>query len=129
MSSFSAISQKNLDQAHPDLQRLFTRVLELFDCSVICGYRGKDEQDAAYHSGASQKQFPDSKHNQIPSLAVDVVPFPISWRDTDRMHFFAGVVLGVAAEMKIKIRWGGDWNGNTILTDQKLHDLPHFELV
>jgi len=129
MPKFGDRSTQNLSQAHPDLQKLFNRVIQLFDCSVICGHRNQADQEAAFHSGASTKHWPDSKHNSIPSLAVDVVPSPIEWEDTNRMRYFAGMVMGVAAEMGVKIRWGGDWNGNTDLKDQKLHDLPHFEIM
>lgn len=128
MPSFSQRSLANLSQAHPDLQVLFHRVIEVFDCAVICGYRGPEEQEAAFNAGTSKAHFGQSKHNQMPSLAVDVVPCPIDWKDTDRMHYFAGVVMGIALQLGLRVRWGGDWNGNTILSDQKLHDLPHFEL-
>jgi len=31
--------------------------------------------------------------------------------------------------MDISIRWGGDWNMDTYVKDQRFNDLPHFELV
>lgn len=34
-----------------------------------------------------------------------------------------------ASTTGVKIRWGGDWDGDWIHTDQSFHDLPHFELV
>jgi len=30
--------------------------------------------------------------------------------------------------MGIRLRWGGDWDGDTELDDNKFDDLPHFEL-
>jgi peptidoglycan L-alanyl-D-glutamate endopeptidase CwlK len=129
MPEFGERSRTNLSQAHPDLQRLFARVIQVFDCAVICGHRGQAEQEAAFHAGTSTKQWPDSKHNQTPSLAVDVVPFPIDWNDIGRIHYFAGVVMGIAHEMGINIRWGGDWDQDTEVRDQTFHDLPHFELI
>jgi len=47
----------------------------------------------------------------------------------DRFYHFAGYVLGVAEILGIKIRWGGDWNGNFDLKDQNYYDLPHFEVI
>lgn len=129
MPSFGSSSQNNLSQAHPDLQRLFNEVIKYFDCSVICGHRTKEKQDEAYNSGKSKVQFPDSKHNSLPSMAVDVVPYPIDWEDTRRLYMFVGIVRGIAAQMGINIRCGADWDGDMEVKDQNFHDLPHFELV
>ena len=37
--------------------------------------------------------------------------------------------LYIAGKMKHRIRWGGDWDGDTDVKDQKFMDLPHFELI
>ena len=42
---------------------------------------------------------------------------------------FAGFVLGVAHEMGIPIRWGGDWNGNWDTADNNFDDFWHFEII
>lgn len=125
---FSERSKRNLSEAAPPLQKLFNEVIKYYDCAVICGHRGQAEQDAAYHAGTSQKKFPESKHNQTPSLAVDVVPYPIDWQDKERFRYFGGLVKGLAIGLGIPIRWGGDWDGDNDFTDQTLHDLPHFEI-
>ena len=41
----------------------------------------------------------------------------------------AGLVLGIAAVFGIKIRWGGDWDSDNDLNDQKFMDLAHFEEI
>jgi peptidoglycan L-alanyl-D-glutamate endopeptidase CwlK len=41
----------------------------------------------------------------------------------------ASVVLQCAAELDIKIRWGGDWSGDGRSSDERFFDGPHFELV
>ena len=129
MPSFSEQSRANLAECHPDLQRLFNEVVKRFDCSVIEGWRGEEEQNKAFHAGKSKLMFPDSNHNKSPSLAVDVVPYPVDWEDVKRFNLFAGYVLGVAESMGIRLRWGGDWDGDMETTDQSFHDLPHFELM
>ncbi len=129
MPSFGTRSLKNLNEAHPALQRLFQEVVKNYDCSVIEGHRPQSEQDAAYHSGKSKVKWPNSKHNPSPSLAVDVVPYPVDWNDTDRFYHFAGYVKGVADTLGIKIRYGADWDGDNQFKDQSFHDLPHFELM
>lgn len=134
MSHFGTRSKNNLEQCDNELQRLFNEVIKYYDCSIICGYRGKEEQDEAYFSGNSDKKFPESKHNIYPSIAVDVVPYfkdrpHIRWHDKESFYHFAGYVKGIASLLNIKIRWGGDWNMNKNLHDQTFFDLPHFELV
>ena len=42
---------------------------------------------------------------------------------------FAGYVKGVAEDLGIAIPWGGDWDGDGDFSDQRFHDLPHFELT
>lgn len=129
MYRFSKRSQTNLHECHEDLQRLFYEVINHYDCAIIKGHRGRQEQNEAYASGRSKLKFPESKHNKKPSLAVDAVPYPIDWMDMDRFYYFGGFVKGIAAAMGIKIRWGGDWDGDNSFRDQTFHDLPHFELV
>lgn len=129
MPAFGDKSKGNLRQAHPDLQLLFEKVVEKYDCSVICGHRDEMTQNDLFEQGMSKLQWPDSKHNKMPSLAVDVVPYPVDWKDKARFYHFAGYVFGVARSMGIKLRWGGDWDGDLSFSDQNFHDLPHFELV
>lgn len=128
MPSFGVVSTERLSTCHPELQRLFQEVVKHFNCTVVCGFRDKDAQNEAFNTGKSKKQWPYGEHNKTPSLAVDVVPFPIDWKDTDSMRYFAGFVKGVAAVMGITIRWGGDWDNDTDLKDQTFNDFPHFEI-
>lgn len=126
---FGDRSKKNLSEAHPLLQELFNEVIKVCDCAVIEGHRPKEEQDKAFHAGKSKLKWPDSKHNRTPSLAVDVVPWPVDWKDLNRFYYFGGLVKGIAAQLDIEIRWGGDWDSDNTFKDQSFHDLPHFELV
>jgi peptidoglycan L-alanyl-D-glutamate endopeptidase CwlK len=129
MPEFGKRSRKSLDSADPKLRQLFDEVVKTFDCSVLCGFRNEEEQEEAYHSGKSKVQWPNSKHNTFPSMAVDVAPWPIDWRDERRFDYFAGYVQAVADRLGIKIRWGGNFNGNGSLKDDNWLDRDHFELV
>ena len=129
MPSYSKRSAANLATCHPDLQRVFNEVIKIFDCTILQGHRGEEEQNAAYHKGLSKLKFPESEHNVEPSMAVDAVPYPIDWEDRERMSLFAGVVLGVAHGMGVALRWGGDWDRDTEVADNRFDDLPHFELI
>jgi len=132
---YSKASKSRLASCHEDLQVLFNEVIKYIDVSIICGLRGQEAQDRAFSDGLSKVKFPNSKHNKLPSEAVDAVPYPIDWKNTPRMRFFAGIILGIAimlkkqGKMKNCIRWGGDWDSDTDLNDQRFNDLPHFEIA
>ena len=134
MYSYSLKSSKNLGTCHIDLQTIFYQIIKTFDCTIVQGTRGKKEQNELFKKEKTKVQYPNSKHNKKPSMAVDAVPYPIDWKDTNRMKYFAGHVVGIAAILyhqgKIThlVRWGGDWNKNTELKDNKFQDFPHFEL-
>jgi peptidoglycan L-alanyl-D-glutamate endopeptidase CwlK len=133
MPKFSASSLQNLVTCDERLQRVFNKVVEGFDCTVICGFRGKEEQEAAVASGASKLHWPNGNHNKQPSTAVDVMPYPLDWSETpnniEQITLFAGYVLGIAAGMGVKLRWGHDWDSDMKPDTKGLVDRPHFELV
>lgn len=131
MPYFSQQSKDRLATCHQDLQLVFNEVIRHFDCKVLEGHRDEATQNKLFYATPprTQVKFPDSSHNSMPSRAVDVMPYPIDWGDRERCHYFAGFVLGVAASMGIKIRWGGDWDRDTEVDDNRFDDLPHFELV
>ena len=127
-----ASNQSSIDQlasCDKRLQQVFNEVIKSFDCKVIIGHRGQEAQEEAFRTGKSQKHWPDGNHNAMPSKAADVIPVPIDWNDRERMTFFAGFVMGVAHNMNIKLRWGGDWDQNTQVKDNSFDDLVHFEVV
>ena len=132
MPKFSQSSKDKLNTCHKDLQTIFNEVVKHFDCTIICGHRTEDKQNAAYKKGFSKVKYPNSRHNSLPSMAADVIPWPISWSDHDRMRYFAGYVMGIARMLKghitHEVRWGGDWDRDTELSDNTFQDLVHFEL-
>ena len=128
MAKFGKTSKKRLKTCDERLQSLFNEVVKVFDCSILVGHRGEEDQNKAYKEGNSQVKWPKGKHNKKPSSAVDVAPYPIDWEDRERFSYFAGFVKGVAWRLNIPIRWGGDWDGDTELSDNNFDDLVHFEL-
>lgn len=129
MPSFGTRSKMQLGSCHSDLQKLFEEVIKHYDCTILEGHRTEDRQNELYSQGKSKVKFPDSKHNSFPSMAVDVVPYPIDWDDTRRFYMFVGIVRGIASQLGINIRCGADWDGDLEVKDQNFHDLPHFELI
>lgn len=128
MPEFSQNSLNKLRTCDDRLLALFTEVVKHFDCTIIVGHRGKEDQNRAFAEGKSKLRWPDGNHNKLPSEAVDVAPYPVDWEDRERMHLFAGVVKGLAISMDIPIRWGGDWDGDTQVNDNEFDDLVHFEI-
>ena len=128
MARFGKRSRRNLNTCDKKLQDLFNEVVKHFDCSVLVGFRDRDGQNTAYASGHSKVKWPNGKHNTKPSFAVDVAPYPIDWDDRERFIYFGGFVKGCAYRMNIPLRWGGDWDNDTQLSDNKFDDLVHFEL-
>lgn len=129
MPIFSKRSKEQLSTCHIKLQKIFNEVIKVYDCQIIEGYRDFEKQNRLLSSGNSQVPAGRSKHNLTPSLAVDVAPYPVDWKDEDSFYYLAGIVKGIASTMGIKLRYGGDWNNNNNLKDQEFFDLGHFELV
>lgn len=129
MYKFGKRSREALESAHPTWTKIMNEVIKHVDCSVLEGHRSQLRQNELCREGRSQLRWPNSKHNSMPSIAIDVVPYPIDWKDHDRLRGFAFFVKGVAASMGHKVRLGADWDGDFTCKDQRFHDLPHMELL
>lgn len=132
--TFSKRSLKALEYVHFDLVRIATKVLELglFDFGISCGHRKEDEQEQLYFEGKSKLRYPHSKHNSMPSTAIDIVLYvngKVDWNNRSSWYMAIGVFRGVAAMLNIPIRVGADWDGDFSTSDQSFHDLPHIELI
>lgn len=120
-------SNRELDTCHPKLQRLIREVdrrltkRKMLDITVVCGHRGEKAQEEAFATHRSTKHWPESKHNTLPSNAVDVAPYPINWNDRESFALMAGYILAVADDLDIEINVGALW--------RKFPDLPHIELT
>lgn len=137
MSEWSKTSEKRLSTCHVDLQILAEYVIEVHDCSIMEGHRGKKEQNQAYYIGNSKVKYPNSKHNSKPSMAMDIVPYQ-KGKDPynrERILYFAGIVKAIAhmlyknGTMQHKVRWGGDWDSDNDFQEHKFFDGAHWELV
>lgn len=136
MHIFGERSTINLASADPRLIRVAKRALSygVMDFSIIEGHRTPQRQLELYNQGLSQIKE-DGKHNAVPSLAIDILPYPANvngvnvWKDKQRFSVLAGLMLAAAAEEGVKLRWGGDWDGDGNNSDSSFLDLPHFELL
>jgi peptidoglycan L-alanyl-D-glutamate endopeptidase CwlK len=128
MPSFGAKSTTILSTCHQDLQLVLNEAIKYVDFSVTCGFRNKADQDKAVATGNSTTPWPTSKHNQNPSLAVDVAPYPIDWNDSEAFTLLAGIIYGVACTLGVKLRLGADWDGDLNIREHSFKDRPHIEL-
>lgn len=133
MPEFSKMSEIRFATLDPRLQNILREAIKTVDFTILCGHRGEEEQNEAFQRGTSKLKYPHSKHNPLPSQAVDLAPwFPdikIDWKDSKAFARLAGYIQRIADEQGTKIRWGGDWDGDWRSLDERFIDLPHFELV
>ena len=102
-------------------------VLRLLGLPIVTeGYRSPERQDELYTRGRSApgpivtyKRGGESKHNTLPSRALDV-----AFLLADGSVSWSGLLLSKFARLMkaadARVRWGGDW--------QKFKDRPHFEV-
>ena len=128
MPRFGTRSKQRLATCDERLQKVFNEVIKYIDCSVLEGHRGQERQDKLYEEGKTKLKFPNGRHNMAPSNAVDVTPYPVDWKDRERQTLLAGVVRGTARSMGIRLRWGGDWDMDFQVNDNRFDDFPHFEI-
>jgi len=143
-------SQAAFDTLHENHQKvlLYIKHVLKIDHSVLEGHRGEETQNEYFHSDPPRTtlQWPNSKHNLLPSLAVDVVPYVripgkkggIHWHDPDpkireayyrEMVRFATIYqLAGKLVFGFSIRWGGDWDRDWSVMDNRFNDYPHQEL-
>ena len=132
MPQFGARSSQRLEGVHPDLVAILFDVVEIYDITIPKdgGAREIGRQAALVQAGKSKTM--QSKHliqEDGYAHAVDPVPYPVDWDDKERFYFMAGLLFMAAEKRGIRIRWGGDWDGDKQFSDQTFHDLPHIELV
>lgn len=126
MYSFGDRSRRELRTCHPRIQAVLREAIKHYDFSVIKGERGEVEQQRAVANGASKVNFPDSYHNRRDDetdgvFAVDIVPYPIDWENTQRFHELAEVIKTACKTVGEKdLEWGYDmWKW----------DLPHWQIT
>jgi peptidoglycan L-alanyl-D-glutamate endopeptidase CwlK len=160
MPFFGERSNKRLSTCHVDLQKICKEAIKHFDFYVDIGHRSIEDQYLYFTKG---REFIDgkweivneslvityldgrenkSKHNEYPSMAVDIYPFPYpekrpiqQEREMYRFYYLAGIMTCISnqlynnKEISHKLRWGGDFDGDQKFYNNKFLDCPHFELV
>ena len=120
---------ERLERVHPDIARVFAEAGKTWDIQILEGLRTLERQKEMVAQGKSKTLA--SKHLAQPDgfgHAVDYAKFPVDWKDTNGFYFLGGYLLGVADTLGIKLRFGGDWDGDRDLHDQTFMDLDHVEV-
>ena len=125
MPHFGKRSKERLKGVDIKLQHILRRLVKIMDVTIIEGLRSQERQNELVAKGASKTKY--LKH--IEGKAVDVAPYPIDWEDRERFHYMGGMLRGIAHELNIKIRWGGDWDSDGEIADNSFDDLVHVELI
>tara|TARA_R110000744_G_scaffold264250_1_gene378539 strand:- start:100 stop:498 length:399 start_codon:yes stop_codon:yes gene_type:complete len=130
MPRFGKRSRERLNGVDAKLVNVLNEVVKYFDITIIEGLRSQKRQDELVAEGKSKTKF--GKH--VLGKAVDLAPYPIDWKARDDFHLLGGFILGVASQMGVNVRWGGDWSASSLYKgkrttkDNSFDDLVHFEL-
>lgn len=126
MPKFSLRSKERLATCHPDIVKVCENVIKTYDIAILEGHRGKADQEKYFKEGKSKLHFPKSKHNALPSHAVDIAPYPIDWDNVERFRTMWEVFNAVAQQLRecgeitAHFDWGGNW--------RNFKDYPHIEI-
>ncbi len=136
MYYFSKRSDFFVSTCHPDLQILLYEAIKVIDFSVIDGARDEESQNAKFRDGLSKVKYPNSRHNTVPSMAVDIAPYPINFDNRERFLVFGATIMQIARQlyeegkMTHRLRWGADWKDELKNKDVKASwDPGHLELI
>ena len=124
MPRFGKRSKERLKGVDRRLVSVLNELIKIMDVTIIEGLRSEQRQEKLLEQGSTKTKF--SKH--IEGKAVDLAPYPIDWEDRDRFHYMGGMVRGIAKALNLDIRWGGDWDSDGEIKDNKFDDLVHIEI-
>jgi peptidoglycan L-alanyl-D-glutamate endopeptidase CwlK len=140
MFTFSERSLNNLKGVHPKLVAVVHRALELtpIDFTVLEGVRSQARQDELWAQGRTkpgqvvtwvQTSGTHGIQGDGYGHAVDLAPYPIDWNDHGRFDALANIMFAAAKEIGVTLRWGGNWDMDSVIHERGESDSPHFELL
>ena len=124
MYRFGKKSKARLKGVDPKLVNVLNELIKIMDVTIIEGLRSAERQQELLEKGATKVKY--SKHME--GKAVDLAPYPIDWEDRDRFHYMGGMIRGIAKQLNINVRWGGDWDSDGETKDNRFDDLVHVEI-
>jgi len=124
MYKFGKRSRERLKGVDARLVNVLNELIKIMDVTIIEGLRSKERQEQLLAQGKTKTKY--SKH--IEGKAVDLAPYPINWEDREMFHYMGGMLRGLGQAMGVNIRWGGDWDSDGDINDNRFDDLVHVEI-
>ena len=124
MPKFGKRSKERLKGVDHRLITVLDELIKIMDVTIIEGLRTEERQKQLLEKGATKVKY--SRHME--GKAVDLAPYPIDWENRDGFHYMGGMIRGIAHQLGLKIRWGGDWDSDGDVKDNGFDDLVHIEV-
>lgn len=131
-------SRERLVGVHPDMVRVVELAIQKTtqDFMVLEGVRTPARQLELYAQGRTKpgdivtwtKTSNHFKKADGYGHAVDLCPWPVDWGTLSKFDAISKAMFAAAAELKIGIRWGADWDEDGKPRERGESDSPHFEL-
>ena len=129
MYKFGKRSRARLKGVDSRLVNVLNELIKVMDVTIIEGVRSAETQNKYFKDGKSKLDGINKKSNHQLGKAVDLAPCPINWKESNRFYYMGGMVRGIAKQLNLKIRWGGDWDSDGETKDQTFMDLVHIEIL
>ena len=125
MYKFGKRSRERLKGVDTRLINVLNELIKMMDVTIIEGVRTKERQAKLLKQGATKVKY--SKHME--GKAVDLAPYPIDWKNRDGFYYMGGMIRGIAKQLGLNIRFGGDWDSDGDTKDNSFDDLVHVEIL
>jgi peptidoglycan L-alanyl-D-glutamate endopeptidase CwlK len=133
--TLSERSLKRLEGVEEDLVKVVHLAIKRtpvdFGVAWQGGLRTPEEQNQLFKDGYSKCDGHEklSKHQFGEAVDLQVYVGGTAVQSEKMQCIVAGVIASCALELGITLRWGGDWDQDGDIRDNKFNDLYHFELV
>ena len=125
MYKFGKRSRERLKGVDTRIINVLNELIKMMDVTIIEGVRTKERQAELLKQGATKVKY--SKHME--GKAVDLAPYPIDWENRDGFYYMGGMIRGIAKQLGLKIRFGGDWDSDGDTKDNNFDYLVHIEIL
>tara|TARA_Y100000310_G_C20357804_1_gene657528 strand:+ start:67 stop:447 length:381 start_codon:yes stop_codon:yes gene_type:complete len=125
MPRFGKRSRSRLKGVDTKLVNVLNELIKIMDVTIIEGVRSAERQAELLEKGATKVKY--SRHME--GKAVDLSPYPIDWNNRDGFYYMGGMIRGIAHQMGLKVRFGGDWDSDGDTKDNSFDDLVHVEIL
>tara|TARA_E500000318_G_scaffold105243_1_gene111966 strand:- start:523 stop:915 length:393 start_codon:yes stop_codon:yes gene_type:complete len=129
MPKYGSRSKRRMKGLDSRLIDILDEIIKIMDVTIIEGLRSAETQNEYYLDKKSKLDGYKKKSKHQTGRAVDLAPYPVDWKNTNRFYYMGGMIQGIAKEKNIKIRWGGDWDRDGETKDQTFMDLVHIEVL